>query len=65
MNIEKLLLAILLSLIVLLGVCVIGVLIVVCVTYFISIGQYSGLVAVIAVLTLFGYLVHYFYKNAE
>ena len=65
MNIEKLLLAILLSLIVLFGVSVIGVLIVVCVTYFISIGQYSGFVIVIAVLTLFVSLVLYFYKNAE
>ena len=52
MNIEKLLLAILLSLIVLLVAFMIGVLIVVCVAYFISIGQYSGLIGIISVLIL-------------
>lgn len=65
MNIEKLLFAILLSLLALLGISLIGLLIAVCVTYFLSIGQYSVIVAVIAILILFGYLVHYFYKNAE
>lgn len=65
MNIEKLLLAILMSLIVLLGISIIGILIVVCVTYLISIGQYSGLIGLISVLILFVCLVSYFYKNAE
>lgn len=65
MNIEKLLLAILLSLIVLLGITMIGVLIVTWVTYLISMGQYSGLVGIILVLILFACLVSYFYKNAE
>lgn len=65
MNIEKLLFAILLSLIVLLGISIIGILIVVCVTYFISIGQYFGLISIILVLILFVCLVSYFYKNAE
>ena len=65
MDIEKLLLAILLSLIVLLGAFMIGVLIVTWVTYLISMGQYSGLVGLILVLILFVCLVSYFYKNAE
>lgn len=65
MNIEKLFLAILLSLIVLLGAFMIGVLIVTWVTYLISMGQYSGLVGLILVLILFVCLVSYFYKNAE
>lgn len=65
MNIEKLLFAILLSLIVLLGAFMIGVLIVTWVTYLISIGQYSGLIGLILVLILFVCLVSYFYKNVE
>jgi hypothetical protein len=65
MNIEQLLFAILLSLIVLLGITMIGMLIVVCVTCFLSTGQYSGLIGVISVLILFVCLVSYFYKNAE
>ena len=65
MNIEKLLLAILLSLIVLLGITMIGMLIVASVTCFLSIGQYSGLIGIISVLILFVCLVSYFYKNAE
>lgn len=65
MNIEKLLFAILMSLIVLLGISIMGLLIVVCTTYFISIGQYSGLIGIISVLILFVCLVSYFYKNAE
>lgn len=65
MNIEKLLFAIFLSLLVLLGISIIGILIVVCVTYFISIGQYSGLIGIISILILFVCLVSYFYKNIE
>ena len=65
MNIEKLLLAILMSLIVLLGISIISVLIVGCVIYFISIEQYSSLIGIISVLILFVCLVSYFYKNAE
>jgi hypothetical protein len=65
MNIEKLLLAILLSLLVLLGISITCLLIVACVTYFISIGQCSGLIGIISVLILFVFLVSYFYKNIE
>lgn len=65
MNIEKLLLAILLSLIVLLGAFMIGVLIVTWVTYLISMGPDFGLIGLILVLILFVCLVSYFYKNAE
>lgn len=65
MNIEKLLLAILLSLIVILGAFMIGVLIVTWVTYLISMGQDFGLIGLILVLILFVCLVSYFYKNAE
>lgn len=65
MDIEKLLLAILLSLIVLLGISIIGVLIVGFTIYFISIEQYSSLIGIIAGLILFVCLVSYFYKNAE
>ena len=65
MNIEKLLLAILLSLIVLLGITMIGMLIVVCVTYLLSTGQYFGLVGIILFLILFVCLVSYLYKYAE
>ena len=65
MNIEKLLLAILLSLLVLLLICVIGIILAACITHFLSMGQYYGLVAIIAVFILFVYLVHYFYKNAK
>lgn len=65
MDIEKLLLAILLSLIVLLGTIMIGILIVACVTYFISMELYSSLIGIISVLILFVCLVSYFYKNAE
>ena len=65
MDIEKLLFAIFFSLLVLLGISIIGILIVVCVTYLISIGQYSGLIGLISVLILFVCLVSYFYKNAE
>jgi hypothetical protein len=65
MDIEKLLLAILLSLMVLLGAFMIGVLIVTWVTYLISMGQYSGLIGIILVLILFVCLASYFYKNVE
>jgi hypothetical protein len=65
MDIENLLLAILMSLAILLAISIIGILIAVCVTYFISIGQYSGLISIILVLILFVCLVSYFYKNAE
>jgi hypothetical protein len=65
MNIEKLLFAILLSLIVLLGITMIGMLIVVFVTCLLSTGQYFGLIGIISVLILFACLVSHFYKNAE
>lgn len=65
MNIEKLLFAIFFSLLVLLGISIIGILIVVCVTYLISTGQYSGLIGLISVLILFACLVSYFYKTVE
>ena len=60
MNIEKLL-----SLLVLLGISTTGLLIVACITYFISVGQYSGLIGIMSVLILFVCLVPYFYKNIE
>lgn len=65
MNIEKLLFAISMSLTVLLGISIIGLLIVVCITYFISIEQYSVWIGIISVLILFVCLVSHFYKNAE
>lgn len=65
MNIEKLLLAILLSLIVLLGITMIGMLIVVGVICLLSMGQYSGLIGLILVLILFVCLASYFYKTVE
>ena len=65
MNIEKLLFAIFLSLLILLGISMISVLIVGCVIYFISIDSYSSLIAVIVGLILFVCLVSYFYKNVE
>ena len=65
MDIEKLLLAILLSLLILLGISIMSILIIACMTYFISIGQYFSLIEILLVLILFIYLVSYFYKNAE
>lgn len=65
MDIEKLLFAIFLSLLVLLGIGVTCILVAVCVTYFVSIEQYSGLIGVILVLVLFVCLVYWFYKNVE
>lgn len=65
MDIEKLLFAIFFSLLVLLGISIIGILIGVCVTYLISIGQYSSLIGIISFLILFICLVHYFYKTCE
>ena len=65
MNIEKLLFAIFLSLLTLLGISIIGVLIVGCIIYFISIEQYSNLIVIISFLILFICLVCYFYKTCE
>lgn len=68
MNIEKLLLAILLSLaflLVLIGIIMLGMLIVNFITSFLSMEQYFGLIGIIAVLILFICLVSYFYKNVE
>lgn len=68
MDIEKLLLAILLSLaflLVLIGIIMLGMLIVNFITSFLSMEQYFGLIGIIAVLILFICLVSYFYKNVE
>lgn len=65
MDVEKLLLAILLSLLILLGISIMSILIIACMTYFISIGQYFSLIGILLALLLFIYLVYYFYKNAE
>ena len=65
MDIEKLIFAILFSLIALLGISMIAILIVFCMTYFMSIGTYSGLIGIILVLILFVCLVSYFYKSIE
>lgn len=65
MDIEKLLFAIFLSLLVLLGIGVTCILVAVYVTYFVSIEQYSALIGVILVLVLFVCLVYCFYKNAK